>query len=77
MEQVQKDLRDFGMPRDLETIQAKSEYVFKNLTKKKAKEFELRSLIEMKNTKSKSKMKTQLSEVGDANLPGAARCQSS
>ena len=58
VEQVQKDLRDFGMPRDLETIQAKSEYVFKNLTKKKAKEFELRSLIEMKNTKSKSKMKT-------------------
>ena len=77
VEQVQKDLRDFGMPRDLETIQAKSEYVFKNLTKKKAKEFELRSLIEMKNTKSKSKMKnlnypklemqTYLEEL-DANL---------
>ena len=57
VEQVKKDVCDLGMPRDLETIEAKSVQGFKNITKKKAKEFEFRTLMEMKITKSASKMR--------------------
>ena len=40
VEQVKKDLSDFGMPSDLEEIETKSVQAFKNITEKKAKEFE-------------------------------------
>ena len=56
-EQVRKDLSDFGYPRDLECLEQKSVDSFKKLTKKKMMEYELRSLLEMKNKMSKTKMK--------------------
>ena len=56
-EQVKLDLLDFGLPRDLETLEKQSVSFFKNLIKKKAKEYEYRSLIKLKNETSKVKMK--------------------
>ena len=54
-EQVKMDLFDFGLPRDLELLESKSTNNFKNLIKKKAREFELRSLVTIKKTQSKMK----------------------
>ena len=56
-EQVKKDLSDFGLPRDLESLENLSVKYCKNLIKKKAKEYEFRCLMNMKNEKSKVKMK--------------------
>ena len=49
------DLFDFGLARDLEVLESKSTKCFKNLIKKKAREFELRSLVVIKTTQSKMK----------------------
>ena len=54
-EQVKMDLFDFGLPRDLELLESRSTNNFKNLIKKKAREFELRSLVTIKKTQSKMK----------------------
>ena len=56
-EQVKVDLKDFGLPRDLEALEKKSKYSFKNLIKKKTNEYEYRCLINMKISQSKTKMK--------------------
>ena len=55
--QIGKDLEDFCLPEDLDPILCKSEYSWGKLVKKWAKEFELKKLIEIKNTKNKSKMR--------------------
>ena len=55
--QVRKDLEDFNLPVDLALIEKKSEFSWKTLVKKKAKEYELERLILVKETKNKSKMK--------------------
>ena len=54
-EQVKVDLFDFGLPRELELLESKSTKKFKNLIKKEAREFLLRSLVTIKNTQSKMK----------------------
>ena len=56
-EQVRTDLEDFCLPESLDLIQNKSEYNRKKLVKKQAKEYELRRLIQIKDTKNASKMK--------------------
>ena len=56
-EQLKVDLFDFDLPRDLETLEKQSVNSFKNLIKKKAKEYEYRCLMRMKTEKSKVKMK--------------------
>ena len=55
--QVRMDLAEFELPVDLEFIEKKSIFSRKNLVKKKAKEFELRNLLDIKDTKNKTKMK--------------------
>ena len=55
--QVRKDLEDFNLPVDLAVIEKKSEFSWKTLVKRKAKEYELERLILLKETKNKSKMK--------------------
>ena len=54
--QVRKDLADFNLPEDLQIIGDKTLFSWKNLVKKKAKEFELRNMKNIKETKNKSKM---------------------
>ena len=55
--QVRIDLEDFCLPENLDLIQNKSEYSWIKLVKKQAKEYELRRLIKIKDTKNGSKMK--------------------
>ena len=55
--QVKVDLVDFNLPEDLEQIRKRSIFSWKNIVKKKAKEFELRNMNTIKETKNKSKMK--------------------
>jgi hypothetical protein len=55
--QVRIDLEEMDLPVDLEEIEKKSIFSWKNLVKKKAKELELRKLLNMKVSKSRSKMK--------------------
>ena len=52
--QVRQDLKDFGIPFDLEYIKSKSEYSFKRLVKVKAQEYELYKLNSMKGSKMES-----------------------
>ena len=54
---VRKDLEDFNLHVDLAVIEKKSEFSWKTLVKKKAKEYELERLILLKETKNKLKMK--------------------
>ena len=56
-QQVKVDLEDLGLPADLDFIEKKSVFSWKNCVKKKAKEFELRNLLNMKNSRSESKLK--------------------
>ena len=56
-EQVKGDLEDLNLPNDLDLIQNKSVFSWKNLVKKKARAFELVSLVKLKEAKSESKMK--------------------
>ena len=56
-EQVRVDLADFKLPCDLELIKKKSVFSWKNLVKKKAKEYEFSSMVNLKETKSESKMR--------------------
>ena len=55
--QVRMDLADFNLPVDLDFIGNKSVFSWKNLVKKKAKEFEFKNLVEMKEKKNESKMR--------------------
>jgi hypothetical protein len=55
--QVRIDLEELDLPVDLEEIEKKSIFSWKNLIKKRAKEFELRKLLNNKATKGKSNMK--------------------
>jgi hypothetical protein len=55
--QVKRDLAHLGLPADLEIIKKKSEFGWKVLVKKRAREYELKKLLEIKMEKSKSKMK--------------------
>ena len=48
---------DFNLPEDLELIKKKTIFSWKSIVKKKAKEFELRKMMKIKETKNKSKMK--------------------
>ena len=52
---VRIDLGDFCLPENLDLIQNKSEYSWKKLVKKQAKEYELSRLIKIKDTKNGSK----------------------
>ena len=54
--QVKSDLEDFNLPSDLEYIQKKSNFSWKNLVKKQAKGYELSKLIELKEGKNASKL---------------------
>ena len=51
--QVRIDLEELDLTVDLEEIEKKSIFSWKNLIKKKAKEFELRKLLNMNESKSK------------------------
>ena len=55
--EVQANLEELGLPTNLCEIKNMSKNVFKNLVKKKAKEFEFQRFLEIKETKCKSKMK--------------------
>ena len=55
--QVRQDLQDFNLPVDIVSLEKKSEFSWKTLVKKKAKEYELNRLIKMKETKNESKLK--------------------
>ena len=55
-EQVKCDLRDLGLPCELKMIRKKSNLSWKNLVKKKAKEFEFKKQITLKETKNASKL---------------------
>ena len=55
--QVKMDLADFNLPTDLGWIMKKSVFSWKKLVKKRAKDFELRIFLEMKEEKNKSKLK--------------------
>ena len=75
VEQVKEDLSDFGLPKDLEILESKSEFSMKNLVKKKAKEYELRSLVLLQGSKMENLVYKKLElqeylELGnmDANL---------
>ena len=52
-EQVRGDLEDFDIPVDLDFIRSKSEYSFKNLVKKKAKEYAFHKFMVKKMKHSK------------------------
>ena len=54
---VKENLEEFQLPSRLEDIEALSTFQFKSLVKKRARKFELRRLLEIKEVKSKSKMK--------------------
>ena len=56
-EQVKNDLKDFNLPAELEFIESKSVFSWKNLVKKKVKEYEFKSLMELKGSKVKDEMK--------------------
>ena len=56
-EQVRGDLEDFGIEIDLEMIENKSVFSWKQLVKKKAKEFEFGRLMMVKESKNESKLK--------------------
>ena len=53
--EAKMNMFEFALPQTLEFIGSKSKNVFKNLIKKKAREFEFRRLLEIKNCKSKLK----------------------
>ena len=53
--QVRQDLIDFGLPTDVEIIGMRSKLSWKNVVRKKAKEFELKELLNENVTKSKTK----------------------
>ena len=52
-EQVQTDLRDFGITVDLEFIKKRSVFSFKSLVKRKSKEFAFYKFLEKKEEHSK------------------------
>ena len=54
---VKKNLEEFNLSLSLEDIQSLSTFQFKSLVKKRARQFELARLLDMKETKAKSKMK--------------------
>ena len=54
--QIRKDLADFDLPSDLAKISSSSKIKWNTLVKKRAKVFELRELLNMKQSKYKSKM---------------------
>ena len=56
-EQVRCDLEDFGIQVDLETIENKSVFSWKQLVKRKDKELEFRRLLKLKESKNESKLK--------------------
>jgi hypothetical protein len=58
--EVKDNLLELGLPTSLEAIKAMSKNAFKNLVKKKAKEFEFQRFLEIKVTRAKSKMKNLL-----------------
>ena len=53
--EAKKNMLEFGQPQTLEFVGSKSKNVFKNLIKKKTREFEFKSMLEIKNCKSKLK----------------------
>ena len=55
--QLKMDLADFNLPTDLNWIRKKSVFSWKKLVKKRAKEFELRNVVEMTEERNKSKLK--------------------
>ena len=50
-EQIKTDLDDLGLPSDLGIIKSKSVLSWKNIVKKKTKEYEFKELIKIKETK--------------------------
>ena len=54
--QVKLDLQELGLPNDLEMIEKKTKLTWKNLVKRKIKEFEFKELIEIKETRNQSKL---------------------
>ena len=54
-DEVKQNLIEFGIPNQLDVLESMTKNSFKNLVKKQAKEFEFRSLKEIKQTKSKMK----------------------
>ena len=55
--QVKIYLADFNLPNDLNWIKKKSGLSWKKLVRKRAKEFEFRTLLQMKEENNKSKLK--------------------
>ena len=56
-EQVKCDLEDFDIKIDMESIEKKSVFSWKQYVKKKAKEFEFKRLMKLKESKNESKLK--------------------
>ena len=54
---VKQNLEEFELPSCLEAIQAMSTFQFKSLVKKRAKQYELTKLLELKEEKANSKMR--------------------
>ena len=54
--QVKLDLQELNLPNDLDIIETKTKFSWKNLVKRKIKEFEFNELIRMKETQNKSKL---------------------
>ena len=69
VEDVRKDLKDFGIDESLEFIKSKSEYSFKNMVKKKAHEYAFYSLLGKKERHSKL-FKFFLYKTWHPTLPG-------
>ena len=55
--QVRVDLEDLDLPADLDLIGGKPVFSWKNVVQKEAKECEIRNLLNMKESRSESKMK--------------------
>ena len=55
--EVKKNLKEFGIPQNLEFLRSKSKESFHNLVKKQAREYEFNRLLKIKVTRAKSKMK--------------------
>ena len=56
-EQIKSDLDDLGLPSDLGMIKSKPVLSWKNIVKKKTKDYEFKELIEIKETKNGSKLR--------------------
>ena len=57
-EQVKADLEEFNLPNDLHYIEKKSVFSWKNIVRKRAKEVEFEKMVEIKETKNESKLKS-------------------